>query len=655
MTSRQEAKNKAREIMEDLGIENEKYEEIGNKKTVELPKSGKLISEFINELVPTIKEKNILFYRSDSHQIVNIGKVGSEKENDKFFTGFIQVTPSSLITLLENYFIPGNFIFKKIEEDFVKIFKSKSITKELGNTILSSYILKENLKKIDRIFTIPLPIIYKGKLIFPKKGYDERFNSWRIDSSPEITNLEMSLEESKKVINEILEGFCFQSNEDYTIAVSSLITPLLRGLYPAFNCRTPLNLFLGNRERVGKDYLAGVNGLIYEGVALEEPPLQGNKSNSDEELRKKIVSAFLSGRKRLHFSNNKGYINNAILEAILTAKTYSDRLLGKNESPIFDNELEFSLSGNMGIGFTPDLANRSRIINLFFDREDANSRIFKKPDLHKWVLDNRELILSAIYGLINNWVKKECPKGSKPFSSFPEWAEICGGVMEAGGYDSPCLQNKGEFNIGGDSEKRDMTELFEICYEKCPESGLTKREIRSLISNEEIFSFFDFDKKSDQIKFGNKIIKFEGRILSDIKMNLVDSAVKRKANQKYIFKKLESDYNLEEKCNVCNLCNPHPSVQHEMNIISSIRGETLHSLQTLQNNTQNSCNEDKKRPELVKTQEKETNNNKMNNIKSIGCETLQTLQTLQKKQSNWSNEDKKRLELAKNKEEGDTK
>jgi len=37
----------------------------------------------------------------------------------------------------------------------------------------------------------------------------------------------------------------------------------------------------------------------------------------------------MSGRKRLHFSNNKGYINNAVFEGVITSETYSDRVLGK--------------------------------------------------------------------------------------------------------------------------------------------------------------------------------------------------------------------------------------------------------------------------------------------------------------------------------------
>ena len=44
------------------------------------------------------------------------------------------------------------------------------------------------------------------------------------------------------------------------------------------------------------------------------------------------------------------------------------------------------LSGNIGVTYTPDLANRCRFINLFLEIEDANSRKFGNPKLHETIL-----------------------------------------------------------------------------------------------------------------------------------------------------------------------------------------------------------------------------------------------------------------------------
>jgi len=200
---------------------------------------------------------------------------------------------------------------------------------------------------------------------------------------------------------------------------------------------------MANRERAGKDYCAGCTGILYEGAKIEQPAICNDESgNNNEELRKKITSCMRQGRKRFHSANNKGLLNNSILEGVTTGESWEDRMLGKNEVIVFSNEMDFSLSGNMGIRLTPDMSNRSRIINLHLVDEDANARKFNNPDLHGWILKNRELILSSLYTLVRNWIDSGSKSGTVPFSSFPEWSAICGGIMEAAGYENPCNPDK---------------------------------------------------------------------------------------------------------------------------------------------------------------------------------------------------------------------
>jgi hypothetical protein len=518
---------------------------------IPLPREGRLVSKFVSDISKILKDKD-LFYRVDAKEIVEIGKLKAYKTKEIFYTGFISVKPHRLITSIEKYITPVNLTWvQKLKKE---IAIEKSITSELANTILNSYILQQSLPQISRIFTIPIPILHNNELVFPKKGYDERFNSWLPYDSPEITKLDMELEEAKNILKNIFNEFCFKNKQDYINAIAGLLTPYLRGLFKSFNTRTPVFFYLGNRERVGKDYCAGITGIVYEGWALEEPPVSTSErmeTSSNEELRKKMLAAMINGRKRLHFSNNKGYVNNAVFEGIITAEKYSDRILGRNELLTFDNELDFSLSGNVGIGFTPDLANRCRFINLFLDIEDANSREFEKPNLHQWVKENRGLILSALFSLVKNWVDKKCPKGTIPFASFPEWAEICGGIMEAAGYDNPCKPDKEVIGLV-DSETADMKKLFELCYKKYPETWIKKTEIKAIIENQqdnenEIFSYLDFNDRGDATKFGRKLSKNIGRIYSDIRLILKDIK-SQSAYQEFMFTRGKQ----EKKDNVFN-------------------------------------------------------------------------------------------------------
>jgi len=333
---------------------------------IELPKEGRLNTEFIKDLIKEVSYTNELFFRPTLRQIVEIGKI---KENEKYKSnGFLEVKPERFITLCEKYFVPGirKFKFDNSNGQITDIvFKKKSISAQLSKIVLASEIFENSLPIIERIFTVPTPIIYEhpdvdGKILtFPKKGYDRRFNSWLPEDSPEIIDDKITMEMAKETIELIVNEFCFKNGEDKTNAIAAIITPFLKGLYPSFNCRMPLFVYMANRERAGKDYLAGITGLIYEGKSIEENPInsedgKGNSKSNEEELRKKITSAILSGKKRFHSANNKGYINNAVFEAVLTNKYYTDRILGSNKETTHDNEIEFSLSGNMGISFTAD-------------------------------------------------------------------------------------------------------------------------------------------------------------------------------------------------------------------------------------------------------------------------------------------------------------
>jgi hypothetical protein len=387
------------------------------------------------------------------------------------------------------------------------------------------------------MFDIQIPILYKGKLTFPKRGYDKRFGSWLPYNAPHIKENMFTLGEAKAIIDKIFEEFCFNGEKDRTHAIAAFITPFLRGLFPEFCTRTPVFIYMANRERAGKDYCANCTGILYEGIATEEPPIsndeKGGNGNSNEEIRKKITSCMMQGKKRFHSSNNKGLLNNSVFESVTTSKSWSDRVLGKNINVIYANEMDFSLSGNLGIRLTPDLANRARIINLHLIDEDANARTFKNPKLHEWIINNRVIIISALYELVKNWFEKEMPKGSVPFTSFPIWAEICGGIMEAAGYNNPCLKDDVQIvSLDGDTDE--MKLLFECCYTKHGNKWIMKREIQEVVMQEGMMPELDFNRQADKIKFAIKVDKYINRVLSGISMAIKSKDV-RPDRREYLF------------------------------------------------------------------------------------------------------------------------
>jgi len=521
-------------------------------------KASRMIGTFAQELGKILSNKDEIFYKPELKSAVEIRKFVVEKNPQLIeeYLGFTEITPQRFITLVETYavlYIPVK-VQRKTEDDsletyWIEVEKNMNASTS-GITIVSEQFQTE-LPVIKRIFTSPIPILYEGKITLPMQGYDSRFKSWLDPQS--FTIKELPLGEAKETINYIFREFCFEKDDkgqltksgqqSKTHAIAALLTPYLRGLYPKFNCRTPLFFYLGNRPRVGKDYCAAITGLVYEGSSTEEPAISTGERNQagSEELRKKILSAMLQGRRRLHFSNNKGYINSAMLEGVLTANTFSDRMLGKNEIVTIENEMEFSLSGNLGITYSPDLANRTRFVNLFLDIEDPNKRKFDTPCLHKWILEHRELILSSLYTLVKTWVEAGMTSGKTAYTSFPEWASVCGGIMTYHEFGDPCQPDENQLAGEGDEETSNMKKLFELLYAELGESGFTKRDIfRRMVNGEgdepgwqeqySLFKWLDFSKTGDRVKFSAIWRRNIGRIYSGLRLKVVANQGNSKAD-----------------------------------------------------------------------------------------------------------------------------
>jgi hypothetical protein len=497
---------------------------------IELPNQGTSISEFAEILGKGVEKKDVFFNRND--EVIEIGK--RKRPDDSIeYLGFKELKPKRFVTLMEKYFE----FFGKVQTMFGQMKIIKSMNKSIAELVFNSDVFKDKLPVVERLFTFPMPVIYNEKLTFPLEGYDKRFGSWLSFNSP-IINENMGLEKAKEIIEKVFCEFCWKKEDDKDRAIAMTLTPFLKGLFRDFNVRTPLWAIIGNRPRVGKDCLAGISGMLYEGVNIEETPISTDEKisgNNSEELRKKVMACFINGRARFHSANNKGHINNAFFEQILTSLTHSDRILGTNTTRTFDNELDFSLSGNTGITFSPDLVNRTIFTHLFYDKEYANKRKFKNRDLHAWVLQNRSLILSAFFSLVKSWIDNGSIKGSVPFTSFPEWAEVCGGIMENSGYQNPAIVTEEDEIIEGlDIETEEIKKLYESCYDKYPNKWISRADLVILIKESEIFSDLNLIFDNDKKKLGHRLKKFRGRIFSDIKM--IDRGLKiRGERQQYKF------------------------------------------------------------------------------------------------------------------------
>ena len=152
-------------------------------------------------------------------------------------------------------------------------------------------------------------------------------------------------------------------------------------------------------------------------------------SFSEEERRKALLAYLGDGIAALTFDNIPlgSTISCPTVEKILTAETYSDRILGVSETRTVPAFTVLAFTGN-NISPRGDLSSRSLMARLDVDRPDPENRPFKHSDPIAWTLDNRGRILRALYVLLLANPQLTEPKAPK--TRFKRWWHLVGSAVE---------------------------------------------------------------------------------------------------------------------------------------------------------------------------------------------------------------------------------
>jgi hypothetical protein len=464
-------------------------------------------SQVYRELGQAISPHHVLFARTDEIARVRLIETGFEySSGESKFTktarsaGFQAIDAFQAKSIIEGYVEPG--ILRKSFDQWE--FVPKSFITDFCRGLIKAEQFKGELPVIRRILTVPIPLgVDNGTLVYPQEGYDQRFETFLTPGGTKIQPVELA--KAKETFDWLLKDFCFTGPQSKTHAIARLLTPFARGLL-GWTTRTPCWYFTANRPRAGKDFLAGLVLIVYEGHAFEDLPI-GKES---EEIAKRIMAAARAGRRFMHFSNCQGHLQDPYFIQAITNRVLRGRALGSNSAAAdleIPSEIEFSISANIGCTYRVDLEERFRKIELAYFEEDPNDRVFSDKFLHQTVTKRRAEILSAIASVFSHWVTQGCPKGETSLITYPEWAEVIGGVMMAAGLGNPCLKFESDYTEGsGDFKEEAMKALFQVCSNLYPEQWIDKKQIYGAIEavqdQEEALRWFGQLSEIHTVSFG---------------------------------------------------------------------------------------------------------------------------------------------------------
>jgi hypothetical protein len=260
----------------------------------------------------------------------------------------------------------------------------------------------------------------------PRRGFTMR-------DVPESPNANQ-VREAVDAIDDVICDFPFVDDASRANAIGMLLTPIVRELIAD---NVPMACVDANHPGAGKGLLVDVLSLIATGSRANMSPMPANSGHNnyaEEEMRKRLTSAFAAGRALLVWDNVKQIIDSPNLASALTCEYWSDRILGHTRELNVRPRTVFVATGN-NMSVSNEIARRCYWVRM----ESATSqpwmgRTFRHPKLLHYVRTKRAELLRALLILGSAWLKRGSPEPDTPIiGSFEDWCTVIGGILQNAG------------------------------------------------------------------------------------------------------------------------------------------------------------------------------------------------------------------------------
>jgi hypothetical protein len=230
---------------------------------------------------------------------------------------------------------------------------------------------------------------------------------------------------------------------------------------PAIDGPTPLFVGRAPTPATGKTKVLEVVGVITTGrVPAVTTFAEG------EELRKRVTSILVAASPIVLLDNMSGSVSSDVLEAALTARRWSDRVLGATQmTDLPALTVWFGTGNNLTFGKT--LGRRVVPIDLDSKMERPEDRKdFKHPDLLPWVTSQRPHLVAAALTVLRAFHVAGRPSHGEPaMGSFEAWdAIVRGAVVWSYGTDPASTKSeteaRGRIRATSDDEADDAVALL---------------------------------------------------------------------------------------------------------------------------------------------------------------------------------------------------
>jgi len=265
---------------------------------------------------------------------------------------------------------------------------------------------------------ITTPTLRPDGSLLADEGYDEATQLLLIDP-PALPSLcaaptRADALESLDKLERLLADFPFADDASRSVALSALITPVVRGAMAV----APMHVVTATVAGSGKSYLVDLASAILTG---DRAPVLAAGRN-EEETEKRLVAALLGGQPIISIDNINGRLGGDWLCMMIERPSVTIRPLGGSEKVLVQGRATCFATGN-NVQLEGDLTRRAIVCALDPNTERPELRTFSKDPL-QLILGDRGTYVAAALTIVRAYVQAGFPGLLPPLGSFETWSRL---------------------------------------------------------------------------------------------------------------------------------------------------------------------------------------------------------------------------------------
>lgn len=263
---------------------------------------------------------------------------------------------------------------------------------------------------------ITTPTLRPDGTVFSSPGYDRATRLLLLEppSMPELKERPTrddalcALDE----LDQLLDDFPFVDAASRSVALSALITPVVRGAMPV----SPLHAFKAPAPGSGKTYIVDLTSAIKIG---DRAPVIAAGRN-EEETEKRLGAALLNGLPIVSIDNVNGTLGGDALCQMIERPVVSVRPLGASALVQIESRSTMFATGN-NLQLVGDMTRRVIQCSLDPNVERPELRTFKGKPFDTVIADRGKYVHAALT-VVRAYFACGCPDALPPLASFEAWS-----------------------------------------------------------------------------------------------------------------------------------------------------------------------------------------------------------------------------------------